>query len=120
MTASSPDPVRPDTIAFVPPRFGPGVIGGAEAVLAEAAMGMASRGHNVEILTTCAKDHFTWANVFEPGVSRLGAGLTAVNNSKPVTSEVLVRRFAVELDSPGTFRDRIGCLLYTSPSPRDS
>lgn len=108
MTASSPDPVRPDTIAFVPPRFGPGVIGGAEAVLAEAAMGMASRGHNVEILTTCAKDHFTWANVFEPGVSRLGAGLTAVNNSKPVTSEVLVRRFAVELDSPGTFRDRIG------------
>ena len=57
------------TIAFVPPRFGDDVVGGAEAVIAEAARGFAQRGYRVEILTTCARDHFTWANEYAAGVS---------------------------------------------------
>ncbi|MGH1491073.1 MAG: glycosyltransferase family 4 protein [Acidimicrobiales bacterium] len=92
------DPVIEGSIAFVPPRFGDGVIGGAEAVLAEAAIGLAARGHSVEILTTCAKDHFTWANEFPSGVSRHGEG----------PGSVLVRRFPVEMDTPGVIRDRVG------------
>ena len=63
-------PVEPGTIAFVPPRYGPGVVGGAEAVLAEAARGLRDRGHPVEILTTCARDHYTWANEFPTGGER--------------------------------------------------
>lgn len=68
-------------LAFVPPRFGPGVLGGAEAVMAEAAAGMAERGHQVEVLTTCALDHYTWANELPEG--------TAEQNG------LLVRRFPV-------------------------
>ncbi len=56
-------------LAFVAPRYGPGVVGGSEAVMAEAARGLARRGHDVEMLTTCAKSHFSWANEFEAGVS---------------------------------------------------
>jgi len=54
-------------IAFVTPRYGPGVVGGSEAVMAEAARGFVRRGFEVEILTTCARSHFSWANEFESG-----------------------------------------------------
>jgi glycosyltransferase involved in cell wall biosynthesis len=56
-------------LAFVPPRFGPGVLGGSEAVMREAALGFAGRGHDVEVVTTCAVDHFSWANVLPQGTS---------------------------------------------------
>jgi glycosyltransferase involved in cell wall biosynthesis len=42
-------------------------VGGSEAVMAEAARALAARGHEVELLTTCAKSHFSWANEFPPG-----------------------------------------------------
>lgn len=98
-------PIRPDTIAFVPPRYGPDVIGGAEAVLADAARGLADRGHNVEILTTCAKDHFTWANEYPAGIFREGGSeYHADGPGRPI----IVRRFEVEMDTPGVIRDRVG------------
>ena len=56
-------------LAFVPPRFGPGVLGGAEAVCREAAFGLAARGHDVEVITTCAIDHYTWENELPEGIS---------------------------------------------------
>jgi glycosyltransferase involved in cell wall biosynthesis len=56
-------------IAFVPPRFGLSVVGGSEAVSREAAIGFAGRGWSVEVLTTCAVDHYTWANVLPLGLS---------------------------------------------------
>ena len=68
-------------LAFVPPRFGPGVLGGSEALMREAAFGLLSRGHDVEVVTTCALDHYSWAN-------ELGEGTSEENG-------VLVRRFPV-------------------------
>jgi glycosyltransferase involved in cell wall biosynthesis len=56
-------------VAFVPPRFGRDLVGGSEAVSREAALGLAGRGWDVEILTTCAVDHFTWVNELPPGTS---------------------------------------------------
>jgi glycosyltransferase involved in cell wall biosynthesis len=35
--------------------------------MAEAARGLAARGHEVSVLTTCAKNHFSWANEFQAG-----------------------------------------------------
>ena len=64
---------RSGRLAFVPARYGPGVVGGAEAALSEIAHGLASRGWDVDVLTTCARDHFTWANEFAAGVARDGA-----------------------------------------------
>ncbi|HVF32902.1 MAG TPA: glycosyltransferase [Acidimicrobiales bacterium] len=54
-------------LAFVTPRYGEGVVGGSESVLREAAQGLVERGWSVDILTTCAVDHHTWANVHPPG-----------------------------------------------------
>ncbi len=54
-------------IAFVTPRYGESVVGGSEAVVREAAHGLAERGYEVDLLTTCALDHFTWANELAPG-----------------------------------------------------
>ena len=54
-------------IAFVPPRYGDDVVGGAETVLRQAAERLAARGWEVEILTTCVRDHYTWANAYPPG-----------------------------------------------------
>ncbi len=59
-------------LAFVTPRYGHGVVGGAETAAKEAAIGLASRGYSVDILTTCAKSHYTWANDFAPGVETDG------------------------------------------------
>ncbi len=56
-------------VAFVAPRFGPGVVGGSEAVTQEIAVGFAGRGWDVEVLTTCATDHYSWQNALPPGAS---------------------------------------------------
>lgn len=52
----------PGRLAVVPPRFGPSVVGGSEALSREVALGLAGRGWQVDVLTTCAVDHYTWAN----------------------------------------------------------
>jgi hypothetical protein len=74
-------------IALVPPRYGPDVVGGAELVLREVAHGLAARGWEVEVLTTCALDHHTWANHYPAGTTTDG--------------EVTVRRFPVVADTSG-------------------
>lgn len=99
MSARTP---APGTIAFVSPRFGPGVVGGAESVVAEVARGLTARGHHIEILTTCADDHYTWDNAHPPGVTE--------------DEGVVVRRFPTVLDTPGVHRDRIGSRILNGES----
>ena len=55
----------------MPPRFGPDIIGGAELVVRELSGHLAERGWEVEVLTTCARDHFTWANEYPPGTEEV-------------------------------------------------
>ena len=73
-------------LAFAPSRFGPDVLGGAETVQGEIARGLAERGWDVEILTTCARDHFTWENEFPVG--------------ETVIDGLPVRRFPAVVDTP--------------------
>lgn len=53
--------------AFVVPRFGENIAGGAETLVGALASKLAARGDHVEIFTTCAKDNRTWQNEFPPG-----------------------------------------------------
>ena len=69
-------------LGFVIPRYFSGIAGGAETLIASLALGASHHGHDVEILTTCAKDNRAWENAFEPGT-------TVVNG-------VTVRRFPVD------------------------
>jgi O-antigen biosynthesis protein len=70
-------------LAIVVPRYGPGVVGGAETLCRDYALRLRAAGHDVEVLTTCARDHFTWRN-------ELPAGSTVIEG-------VPVRRFPVTM-----------------------
>lgn len=64
---------RAQRIAFVCPRFSEqGTIGGAETLLKALAERAAADGREVDFLTTCASDHFTWANTLPPGSRKYG------------------------------------------------
>ncbi len=57
-------------VAFVVPRYGPAIIGGAETaarLLAEHLV--AQRGWQVDVLTSCAEDFVTWEDVYPEGES---------------------------------------------------
>ncbi len=56
-------------VAFVVPRYGPAIIGGAETaarVLAEHLV--AQKGWEVDVLTSCAEDFVTWSDTYPEGV----------------------------------------------------
>jgi hypothetical protein len=80
-------------IAFVPPRYGPEVVGGSEAVSREAAHGLAKRGWDVDVLTTAVRDHYTWRNEYPVGTNDVDG--------------VTVRRFPVVKPRSTVRRDRI-------------
>ncbi len=62
----------PESIAFVAPRFPEGsTVGGAETLLKALASRLTANGHKVSFLTTCARNHFTWANEVEPGTREI-------------------------------------------------
>lgn len=52
----------PPRLAFIAPRYGPGIVGGAETLCRRLAENLTAHGVRVDVLTTCATDHFTWAN----------------------------------------------------------
>ncbi len=60
------------TIAFVVPRYGEQVVGGAETLCRLVAEDLAHAGHPVEVFTTCALDHFTWEDALPPGTTSEG------------------------------------------------
>jgi glycosyltransferase involved in cell wall biosynthesis len=55
-------------IAIVVPRCAETAYGGAEALALQVAIDLRGR-HDVEIITTCASDYWTWENVLPEGVS---------------------------------------------------
>ena len=62
-----------ERIAFVCPRFAEGAtVGGAETLLRWQAERAAQAGRRVTFLTTCAKNHFTWANELPAGAKQVG------------------------------------------------
>lgn len=97
---------RASRIAFVCPRFAGGrALGGAETLLKRLAQRAAAAGRDVRFLTTCAVDHFTWANE-RPAGERTEDGLAvaffpvdprdepaflriqeAISRRRPVTAE---------------------------------
>lgn len=68
-------------IAFAVPRYGQAILGGAETHCRVLAEHLKAAGEDVEVLTTCAVDHFTWRNELPPGTD--------------VINEVPVHRFPV-------------------------
>lgn len=86
----------PGRVALVVPRYGTEVLGGAETVARELAQRIAARGLAIDVLTTCAVDHYTWANEYPPGTTEIEG--------------VVVHRFPVERGK-GEARRRLGPLV---------
>ena len=61
-------PQATERLAFVVPRYGREVYGGAELHCRWLAERLAATGSEVEVLTTCALDYRTWADHYPPGV----------------------------------------------------
>jgi len=60
-------------VAFVTPRYGPGVVGGAEAAARQLAEHLVSdTTWDAEVHTTCALNPHTWADDLSPGDSEIG------------------------------------------------
>jgi len=78
-------------VAVVTPRYGDDVIGGSEAVMREMAHGLAARDWEVDVLTTCARSHYTWRNEYQRGAARVG--------------DLTVHRFLTVQDGERTRRD---------------
>ncbi len=87
----------PGALAFVSPRYGPEVIGGAETVVRQLAQRLVKRGLGLEVLTTCAVDHYTWENAYPEGARQ--------------EEGVLVRRFAIQRGK-GLEHRSIGSRIY--------
>ena len=54
-------------LAFVVPRYGQEIGGGAETLVRTLAEHLCARGDSIQIWTTCAKDNRAWANEFPAG-----------------------------------------------------
>jgi glycosyltransferase involved in cell wall biosynthesis len=94
---------RRGRLGFVPARFGPGLVGGAEIVLEQMARRLLARGWEVEVLTTCALDHHTWENVLPAG--------------KAMEDGVLVHRFPA-VTTPGPERAQLEHAIHSGASLR--
>jgi glycosyltransferase involved in cell wall biosynthesis len=55
-------------LAFVVQRYGADVVGGAERAAREIATRLAARGHDLEVVTSCAVSYVDWADAYPPGV----------------------------------------------------
>lgn len=76
-------------IAFITPRYGRTVVGGAETLCRLLAENLTTHGTRVDVLTTCATDHFTWRNDLAEGTT--------------VEGGVTVRRFPIGARNPDEF-----------------
>ena len=132
-------------LAFVIPRFAPGVLGGAEYHVRQLAGRLLRRGHSVTVLTTCAVDHYTWRKELPPGedlvdgiqvrrypvtvardrslMARLQTALDAGFTIPAAHQEEWVRNTghsAPLLDAIADTADRVDALVFTptsSPAP---
>jgi glycosyltransferase involved in cell wall biosynthesis len=58
-------------IAFVPPRYGLEVVGGAEYAVRMFAENLVAAGDDIEIFTTCARDATTWTDAYPEGTEQV-------------------------------------------------
>jgi glycosyltransferase involved in cell wall biosynthesis len=90
-------------LAFVIQRYGAEVLGGSEQLCRMVAERLATQ-HDVEVLTTCARDYVTWKNEYPEGTDRVRG--------------VTVRRFASARTRDVEAFNRYSDWIYNTPHSR--
>ena len=90
--------------AFITPRYGADIAGGPEHVCRLFAEQVSGR-HQVDVLTTCARDPRTWRNEYPEGADRMRS--------------VLVRRFAVNQEHDHTAFRHLSTRMFGMPQGRE-
>ena len=83
--------------AFVVPRYGEEVVGGAEDLARRTAEELTSRGHRVSAIATRALDHHTWKDHYPPGVTTLNGVEVTRFPAQTRLGDPEMSRIAVEL-----------------------
>ena len=102
-------------IACIVPRYGAEITGGPELhcrLLAE----RLSASHNVEVLTTCARDDTTWANAYSAGADRIrGVAVRRFANAEPRDAAAFAECSKQVLGGPHTPQDEELWLRHQGP-----
>ncbi len=103
-------------LAVVVQRYGADINGGAELHARYVAERLA-RHHEVEVLTTCARDYVTWANE-RPAGTELVNGLTVRRFpvDRPRDPDDFARWSALVFDEPHSVADELGWLRSEGPA----
>lgn len=95
----SPGSIKSFHPAFVVPRYGSDVVGGAEDLARRTAEELASRGFKVSAFATRALDHHTWKDYYQPGVTTLNGVEVTRFPAQTRLGDPEMSRIAVELAS---------------------
>jgi glycosyltransferase involved in cell wall biosynthesis len=91
-------------LAFITPRYGADIVSGAEHLCRLLAEQVCER-HDVDVLTTCARDTHTWKNEYSEGVDRVRG--------------VLVRHFAVNQIHDAAAFEQFSTRVFSEPHGHD-
>jgi len=95
-------------LAFVVPRYGDDVVGGAETLARGLAEHLPGDHYEVDILTTCARSHFTWENYYPEGIT-LQNGIKVHRfrvNSRDINRFIEIQR-SIEESIPITIEEQL-------------